>query len=678
MAFRKPRVKTERPIAFFDLECYRNYFFVAFRTADGRTATYERSDRADFDPDKIKRLLMKYTVVGFNSRDYDLMMLLYALSGATNSELKDLSDLIIRKRLKPWDVERQFNIVVPSYVDMVDLFDTNPSVGSQTSEDDDDEGVNLFASGSASLKSLNGRLHGLRLQDLPVDEAAILTHEQMDILNDYCLNSDCVATQSLFEALKEPLELRESMGEIYETDCRSLSDAQMGERMIKIGVERRTGSRIQKSAFEGAYAFRYEVPDFIEFKTPLMQQVLQVIRDTDIQVTEKGSVPFPEEFKKFDIRIGGSNYKLGIGGLHSNEKKRCEKSDENWQLVDFDVGSQYPSIIIKLGLYPLAVGPEFQPVYSGIKVERMAAKRAGQKQRSEGLKVGLNGPYGKLGSRYSILFAPHLMIATTLTGQLTLLMFIERCELAGIKVISANTDGVVLKVPRSLYEGMDGDRPAGGKLKELVEWWEQTTTFVFEGAEYDAVYSRDVNYYVAIKPNGKAKRKGAIANHWHPSSPDYSIREQMKKNPKMTVCGDAVLEFLLHGTSIEQFIRAYDDVRGFVTVIKAKGGGDWNGEYLGKTVRFYWAKNGAPIMRGKPHKTTGNRAKVSKSDGCRPIMTLNADYSIPDDIDYERYIFEAKQMLADIGYGQVRTSTPLEVLYRRAGLFNNLVTSGAQ
>ncbi|SON54246.1 DNA polymerase I [Hartmannibacter diazotrophicus] len=665
MAPRTERFKTERPIAVFDIECYENYFYVGILREDGQTASYERSDRADFNPQRVRKLLRKYTFVGFNSRDYDMMMLLYAISGATNTQLKALSDAIIKKRLKPWDCERDYGIIVPPYVDHIDLFDTNPSVGSKTAEGDEDElDSNQFASGSASLKTLAGRLHSERLQDLPYAPETVLTHDQMDKLSDYCLNSDCPATLALFHACKEMLELRESIGELYGFDARSLSDAQTGERMIKTGVERITGSRIQKAEFRGAYTFRYQVPDFIAFETPLLRDVLNVIRNTDIQVTATGSVKFPEEFKKFKIAIGGATYKLGIGGLHSQEKCRAEFSDAEGQLVDVDVGSQYPSIILKLGLYPRAVGPKFQKVYGGIKDERMAEKGRSNaardrgdrelelyhKQRSDGLKVGLNGPYGKLGSRYSILYAPHLMIATTLTGQLTLLMLIERAEKHGIRVVSANTDGIVMKVPRSIYQGMRKDRPAGGVLKDIIEWWEQRTSFVLEGAEYAAIYNRDVNYYVAIKPDGKAKRKGAIANHWDPSSPDYSIREQLKKNPKMTVCGDAVLAFLTKGQSIESFVNSYNDVRGFVTVIKAKGGADWKGEYLGKTVRFYWSTDGAPIMRGKPHAKTGNRNKVSKSDGSTPLMRMPRDFAVPHDLDRQRYIDEAYAMLAEIGY----------------------------
>lgn len=680
------RTKTERPVVFFDLECFRNYFYVGFLREDGKALGYEFSDRADFDRRKVYAILKKYTVVGFNSRDYDMMVLLYALSGASNAELKALSDDIIKNRLKPWDVERKYGVTVPKYVDHVDLFDTNPSVG--TGSDDDDGEDNQFASGSASLKTLAGRMHAKRLQDLPVHEAKDLTHEEMDILNDYCLNSDCVATRMLYEHLSEALALREAMGDAYQTDFRSLSDAQMGERMIKIGVERLTGERIQKAEFKGAYTFRYKVPDFIRFETPLMQAVLKTIAETDIHVTDKGSVPFPPEFKKFKIVIDGNKYTLGIGGLHSTEKSRSVRSDNEYQIVDWDVGSQYPSIILKLGMFPKAVGPKFQPVYGGIKADRMVSKHLskeafdagdkvlGEKHKldSDGKKVGLNGPYGKLGSRYSILFAPHLMIGTTLTGQLTLLMFIERASLMGIETVSANTDGVVLRVPRHLYNGFvmkngkPTERAAPGPLADLVAWWENLTSFEFEGAEYEAIYSRDVNYYLAIKPGGKVKRKGSIANHWHKDSPDYSIREMLKKNPNMTVLGDAIVAFLTKGTPIEEFIRSYTDVRGFVRVIKAKGGGDWKGQYLGKTVRFYWAKDGDRIQFGKPHETTGNRKTVQKSDGCRPLMTLPDDYAVPDDLDYARYIAEAYNILEDIGYGK-RGSSPLEIVCER--IINN-------
>ena len=299
------------------------------------------------------------------------------------------------------------------------------------------------------------------------------------------------------------------------------------------------------------------------------------------------------------------------------------------------------------------------------RITELEAERKAMVVKDKGGKIQANGVYGKLGSVYSVLYAPHLMIAVTLTGQLSLLMLIERAEAAGISVVSGNTDGVVFKVPRSMYEGIASDRLLGGPLKMITDEWEKETSFALEFAEYRSIYNRDVNTYVAIRADGKAKRKGIIANHWHPDSPDYDARAQLMKNPQMTICGDAVLQFLLHGTAIEKTIRDNGDIRGFVTVVNATGGATWREAYLGKVVRYYWSKDGDPIVKVKGHPKTGNRPKVPKTDGCRPVMTLPDE--LPRDIDFERYIAEAREILTDIGWTEPVTTgaSSLAVLINR-------------
>jgi hypothetical protein len=253
----------------------------------------------------------------------------------------------------------------------------------------------------------------------------------------------------------------------------------------------------------------------------------------------------------------------------------------------------------------------------------------------------LNGCFGKLGSPYSILYAPHLMIAVTLTGQLALLMLIERAEAAGIPVVSANTDGVVFHCPRSLES----------RLTEITAEWERVTGFQLEATRYSALYSQSVNSYIAVKEDGKVKRKGTLQN----PRADGDIRTQLMTNPSMNVCSDAVVQFLTKGTPIEQTIRSRDDIRDFVTVVNVQGGGTWRGGYLGKTVRYIWSTDGDPILYKKPHPVTGNHKKVPKSDGCRPVMELPG--CLPADIDYSRYIAEAEEILRNIG----AVRRPLEV-----------------
>lgn len=629
----------------FDCEVAPNAFGLGItRKSDKKKFWYEFSEWEDFDRARVRRAMRNYTSVGFNSKSFDLPLIYMALAGASNEELMDAATRIIQERIPYWQAEREFGVKIPD-IDSIDLFDTNPSVKN-------------------GLKALGGRMHVMLLQELPFKPNVMLTRNEWIEGKNYCLNGDLPATSGLYDLMKEPIQLREVMRKRYDTvDLRSKSDAQVGETIIKTEVERKTGERVKKAVIAEGTKFKYDVPKWMKFKTPMMQEVLETIRKTDFVIGKGGKVTFPKEFDKFNIVFDGMRHALGIGGLHSTESNRAVHSDADGVLIDGDVASQYPRIILSLGLFPKALGKEFLTVYQSIVDARLVAKAAKDKITDKGLKIAINGSYGKLGSAYSVLFAPHLMIAVTLTGQLSLLMLIEEAHLRGIPVVSANTDGVVFKCPRTMFNGFemkDGkatDRLAPSALQDVIEWWEGVTSFNMEFAEYKAVYSQSVNTYYAIKPDGSFKRKGAVANHWREDLPwggkntDYDpIRSGLMKNPQMTICADAVLGFLLKGIPIRKTITDCTDVREFLTVVNATGGADWRGGYLGKVVRYYWSVDGDPIIKMKAHPTTGNRPKVSKTDCCRPLMTLPEDYSVPDDLDYERYISEAESILADIGW----------------------------
>jgi hypothetical protein len=77
------------------------------------------------------------------------------------------------------------------------------------------------------------------------------------------------------------------------------------------------------------------------------------------------------------------------------------------------VASYYPSLIINAGIAPPAYGHHFASVYHSLLKRRLAAKVAGNKVINEALKIVLNGTFGKLGSMYSMMYAPDQMIAVT-------------------------------------------------------------------------------------------------------------------------------------------------------------------------------------------------------------------------------------------------------------------------
>ena len=116
---------------------------------------------------------------------------------------------------------------------------------------------------------------------------------------------------------------------------------------------------------------------------------------------------------------------------------------------------------------------------------------------------------------------------------------------------------------------------------------------------------------------------------------------------------DAVINYLLKRVSIEETILNYDtDPKNFLMVRKVASGGYWREKYLGKIVRWYWSTDGDPIyskLEGVELKKDGTPKKdpkVKDSDYAFPIMDLSAGLV---NINYDRYIQEAYEMLKNIG-----------------------------
>ena len=165
-----------------------------------------------------------------------------------------------------------------------------------------------------------------------------------------------------------------------------------------------------------------------------------------------------------------------------------------------DVSSYYPNLIINNNFYPQHLGAGFIQVLKRITAERLAAKKAKDKVKADGLKITVNSIFGKLGSENFWLQDAKQMLSTTVTGQLGLLMLIEGLHLNGIQVISCNTDGIVCKIPRELES----------KYYEISHAWEKAANLELEYTEYKKYVRRDVNSYITEKKDGSTKEKGAF------------------------------------------------------------------------------------------------------------------------------------------------------------------------
>lgn len=616
----------------YDIECYPNYFLVAIRSiVSGKCVLFEIRDAQKFsneDRAKLLWILTSFNMVGFNILKYDNIVSALAVAGATTEQLWQATRMLITDRMRPGDVLRSFKIKKLE-VDSVDLIE--------------------YTALRPSLKKCAGRLHAPRMQELPFVPGSYLSLDQMTITRWYCIN-DLDNNELLYKRYIDRVALREQLSIKYSVDLRSASDAQMAESIIGAEIRRLTGQKyLVKTKIAPGTTYQFKSPAFVKFFTPLLQNVFDVVKSVKFEVSDKGSLILPPELKGMVININKGFYKFGLGGLHSKEKSVGYTADDDHMLVDIDATSYYPFLILNAGLMPQNLGRSFLIVYNGIVVSRVNAKQAGDLIMAEGLKITANGTFGKLGSMWSIMYAPDLMMQTTITGQLSLLMYIEMMEYQGFQVISANTDGIVCKVPKVRKAEFDG----------LVKYWESVTGFSTEETRYKAVYSRDVNNYIAVyeTPQKKKLFKGkGIFNTRHADKSADASTVDLKKNPANEICTDAVIELILRGTPIADYIRSCKDISMFVAVRNVKGGGvyvtpDAQPEYLGKEVRWYHAlgvDEAARIVYAK----SGN--KVPDSDGSRPMMTLSKE--IPNDIDYAWYEQETLQNMINMGYtsGEVR------------------------
>jgi hypothetical protein len=586
-----------KPALIFDVETFGNYFLAGFLHVEtGKYLAVESRDDSPLDVEQLRRILRKHQLVTFNGSHFDLPMTAYALKGATCAQIKLAAGMIIHRNLQAWQFEDMYGCKVPK-VDHIDLIEVAPGV--------------------ASLKIYGGRMHCQRMQDLPFDHDDKLTSDQMDQVLEYNRN-DLLTTLELYRRLLPQIQLREQMSEQYGIDLRSKSDAQIAEAVIVAEIERLAAKKIERLDVDAGTVVRFQVPSFIRFQSAMLQDKLAEIAAAEFVVRDNGSIVEPPCLHGQAVDIGAGRYRLGIGGLHSSEQSQAIEADDEYVLVDRDVASYYPNIILKLGLAPANMGAAFTRVYQGIVDRRLAAKRAGDRVTADVLKIVVNGSFGKFGSKYSKLYSPQLLIQVTITGQLALLMLIEALEQSGIQVVSANTDGIVIRA-KNQYQ-----------VEQIIADWEQRTGFETEETAYSAIYSRDVNNYIAIKPDCGHKVKGAYAS------------ASLAKNPATEICVQAAIAWLKHGTSIEQTVRTCRDIRQFVCIRTVKGGAVKGGQRLGRAVRWYYALGVEGTINYQV-----NGYKVPSTDGARPLMDLPAEF--PDDVNVDFYIRQTQSILEEIG-----------------------------
>lgn len=350
-----------RPPAVYDTECFPNYWLLKLRPVGGKAYSFALRAGQSFTPAQVQQiaaLFNAYTTISFNGNGYDVPMICAALCGYTVEQLKWLNDQIIVERVKPWEL----NLPDWQPADHIDVMEVAPGAGSQ--------------------KQYAGRIHCKTMRDLPYEPGQMLTEAQIAEVDAYCEN-DLDVLLALFNALRPQLRQRENLGKRYDLDLRSKSDAQVAEAVLRTRCQIALGRRVYKPEIDYGMQFQYRTPPFISYQIPQLQRALALVQASIFRLGATGTVEMPPQLEGLEITIGQSTYKVGIGGLHSQEKKTVHKSDEFNVLRDNDVASYYPSLILNSGEWPPALGQTFLQEYEAVKNERLLAKRTAKKVKLE-------------------------------------------------------------------------------------------------------------------------------------------------------------------------------------------------------------------------------------------------------------------------------------------------------
>lgn len=445
-----------------------------------------------------------------------------------------------------------------------------------------------------------------------------IPREYLQEMADYNDN-DVYIVAELIRMNKEEVLLRYRISEEYNVDVFSASRSTIADKVIVKLYSKYTG--LHPKAFIDTKTIRRKIvvseilSDKISFSTPELNDILSDIRSLTLR-GEKGE--FDREFT-----FMGTSYTIATGGLHSNEIPAVYVEDSDNIIVDRDVASYYPNMIRSLKVCQKHLIPKaWFRIADTIVDERLEHKHLAKDKSLDSierdkhataaacLKIVANaGIFGKMGSEKSFLCDKKAMYQVTINGQLFLLMLIEKLELAGIHVISANTDGIVTIVPRELEQTAD----------DICHWWEKHLGLELEFTYYTKYVTEGVNSYLTVKRGGSSKFKGRM-------NPKMFL-EDLSKGYNSPIVAKCVTEYFINGTPVMETLRNAKSILDFCRTqnVNHKYRLEFTHVVDGKIVtdivqrntRFYISSTGGTLMKVESMGwNEHNEEQVKKSSLC--------------------------------------------------------------
>jgi hypothetical protein len=445
-----------------------------------------------------------------------------------------------------------------------------------------------------SLKEIACKLDAPSLRTLPYAPDHVLTRDEMQAVANY--NAvDLEVTARVAACQAATINARIALAREYQSrKVINVHDAKLAELVL---AQRLFGSNPPKyPKIQSWHLPGRQVTEAFSFRSPALQEMVARIPEmmrfeVTVTQTDDGPVKQIAQVEIVDsVKVGDVTYSLGYGGLHSNDEPGLFVADARWTYLDMDVDSFYPALMINHRLVPAHLPDAFLTEFDALRQRRLVAKAAEQTNLANGLKIAINSIFGKSKSPYSWLCDPTVSVRTTLLGQLSLLWLIDAlADVDGVQVISANTDGLTLKVRLPLVDWVKSEMNRAAAEIDLSLSWQQ----------YRMIARRDVNNYIAVTAAGRVKAKGSYG---------YDQNDLGRKATNRIVVS-AVQALFIDDVPLADTIRGCTDVRAFLNYFKATKGYtivDEAGQDYGSIARWYIGTGGVRLLKRKRGRVPGS------------------------------------------------------------------------
>lgn len=495
------------------------------------------------------------------------------------------------------------------------------------------------------LKEIQVTMQYPNVQEFVCDWTKPLPLEDFDSMIDYNIN-DIESTSELLNRCKKDVDLRIAIEDEYGVRVLSKDGVNIGMKILTQKYLEKTGLtwwdiKDLRSPMS-VIPLKDVILPFIKYDSPILQRVLEDMKN---QIVSPGRKGYENKFVFNNLR-----YSVGVGGIHSVNSPEIIIPRDDEMLIDIDVASLYPSMLIEYEFYPKHLGKEFLEVYKQIKDERIEAKHNGDKVKNETLKLALNGLSGNLQNEHNFCYSPFAVMQIRINGQLLLLMLAEKLTQIGCRIVQANTDGLFVLLKKDVYF----------KVNSICREWEQLTKLTLEEDRFKAMYQYAINDYFAVTEDNKVKEKGMFIT---------AVKLGKGLTPK--IIPKAVISFFKDGIPVEDTIKNCTDIRDFL--MSEKTGKQWHVEYMNeeqqRTNRFYASTNGGYLWKWKDtgHKEgeiitytepyVGERKYKASARQYQNMLTASGvtllnkfdDKPIEErKINYRYYIMEAYKIIRDL------------------------------